>query len=244
MSMKIRRTNATLAETRFADLVDLCSLITVKHGEEKQTGDWDAQEVVRAFTAPEFSITYRRFGFSYTKQGMPYFAMRMVVRSNKKVALDVSGKAHGSANFDLKTNKYVRDSGWEDAVRDHVYLCDACCSNAASTVSPTPFRQKIEELTTKCILLADRRGKLVSKRNDPFACGVQLEFTSPKLKIFCSVLVSPYSNGSCNVVVHSGKKLVFKASGCYGIGAYRVKEEAYVPGSWEEEVGLEEPKDN
>jgi len=96
--------------------------------------------------------------------------------------------------------------------------------------------EELPEFAWSCIRYADAHGRVISKRDDPFASGLTMELDKGSLHIHFKVSQSPYSNGSLSVTVKAGDKTVLEAKGKYIGKPFEVEITTYVPGEWEDTI--------
>lgn len=94
----------------------------------------------------------------------------------------------------------------------------------------------LDELVNRCMIFADRNGKVLGRDGNPFYAWLSMEYKSKKMSIEFWVQSSPFSNGSSHVKVSQDGKTVLEASGSFTVSAYNTKAETYVPGDWEKNI--------
>lgn len=94
----------------------------------------------------------------------------------------------------------------------------------------------LTELVNRCMVFADRRGKVLEKGSNPFSSWLKMRYSKKGLLITFHAQCSPHSNGSCRVEVEENGKTVLEASGNFMTAAFNVAAKTYVPGDWEKKV--------
>ena len=97
-------------------------------------------------------------------------------------------------------------------------------------------KPNLDELVNRCLIFADRNGKVLDRGSHPFSTWLSMEYESKELSIEFRVQSSPYSNGSSHVKVSQDGKTVLEAEGSFTVSAYNMEAKAYIPSDWEKRI--------
>ena len=99
--------------------------------------------------------------------------------------------------------------------------------------------QVLKNLIHKCMLLTDRRGKVLSKESNPAVSRLRMEYRADGLRIWFGVSVSARAGGRYQMEVKENNKTVLEAEeslvGFYN-QPYNPEVSVYTPGSWEDKI--------
>ena len=82
----------------------------------------------------------------------------------------------------------------------------------------------------------DKTGTVLQKTSNPFSAQLEMELVVGKTRAILRASQSPYGNGSTNVVVKKGNRILFEAQGDMWLQMEISKDTD--PGTWEKEFGL------
>ncbi|MDO8511231.1 MAG: hypothetical protein Q7S55_03635 [Nanoarchaeota archaeon] len=100
----------------------------------------------------------------------------------------------------------------------------------------------LDDLVDQCLIVTDRNGIILRKDGNPVSSFLSMEYQSDYGKIRFDVQSSAQGNGSYDVEVKDGRKIIFKAQGNYTASPYNSEAVKYVSGDWEKQLKKEYKK--
>ncbi len=103
-------------------------------------------------------------------------------------------------------------------------------------IEPTIQGKALDDLVNQCLIVTDRRGRVLGKHHTTVTSFLSMEYQSDYGKITFAVYSSAMGNGSYKLTVTEGRTILFEASGNYTACPFNSKAEIYNPGDWEKKL--------
>lgn len=100
----------------------------------------------------------------------------------------------------------------------------------------TKRKAYLESLVRRCMVFADRNGKVVSKSGSPMHSSLRMKYEEKDLIIEFDANRYAQGNGGCWLKVRHKGVFVLKANGNFMTEAFNIRAKSYISGDWEKKI--------